>query len=91
MFKKIKEIVSKESQEILDYNGYIIIPVLQKEKGSYITNGIIRKNINGIMKENSFLRTDTFTNKDDLIECIHRKGRIIVDEFGDNLFEKDWL
>ena len=91
MFKKLREIVSKESQEILEYNGFIIVPILQKEKGSYITNGVIKKTIDGDIKKNSFLRTDTFTKKDDLIECVHRKGRIIIDEYGDDLFEKDWL
>ena len=47
MLKKLREIVSKESQEILEYNGYIIVPVLQKQKGSFITNGIIKKTVDG--------------------------------------------
>ena len=38
-----------------------------------------------------FIRTDTFSKKDDAIECIERKARVIIDENGEKIFDKDWL
>ena len=65
--------------------------LLKKNSGAYTTEGKIFKEIGGVKMSAYFIRTDTFSKKDDAIECIERKARIIIDESGEKIFDKDWL
>ena len=93
MFKKLKDLFSKtpDSNYQIVYKDFIIYPKPKRTNGSFTTEGIITKEISGTLNEKSFIRTDTFSKKEDAMECVQRKAKIIIDELGDRIFEKDWL
>lgn len=92
MFKLIKDLLggSPKNEESLSYKEYTIIPKPKKNGGSFTTEGKIIKDTDEY-QEAYFIRTDTFSKKEDAVECIIRKAKIIIDENGDKIFEKDWL
>ncbi len=93
MFDKLKNLFTSSTSTMSAsyYKDFQIIPTPKKNAGAYTTEGKIFKEIDGIKKSAYFIRTDTFSKKDDAIECIERKARIIIDENAENIFNKDWL
>jgi hypothetical protein len=93
MFKKLKDLFSSSpvSEYQVIYKDFIIKPKPKKIKGSYTTEGIISKEISGSFFEKTFIRTDTFSKKEDAAELAERKAKIIIDELGEGIFKKDWL
>mgnify|MGYP006234566303 FL=1 len=93
MFNKLKSLFMSSSSSIASsyYKDFQIVPTPKKTSGAYTTEGKIFKEIEGIKMNAYFIRTDTFSKKDDAIECIERKARIIIDENGEKIFDIDWL
>ena len=69
------------------YKGYMIYPAVQNEGGSWRTAGVISKQDGDDTLEHTFIRADVFTSKDEAEACATRKGKQIVDERGDAIFE----
>jgi len=92
MFNLIKNIIggSPKNDESHNYKEYKIIPKPIRNGGSFTTEGKIIKDTDEY-QEAYFIRTDTFSKKEDAVDCIIRKAKIIIDENGDKIFEKDWL
>ena len=72
--------------EAVDYKGYAIHPAPRQQGGQWLTAGVIRKTIDGQVKEHAFIRADTHSSKDDAAAMAIDKGRRIVDERGDAMF-----
>ncbi|NIA68366.1 hypothetical protein HBA54_07155 [Pelagibius litoralis] len=74
------------SAESVEYNGFQIQPAPQQKGSQWLTAGVIRKEIDGEMKEHSFLRADTHPSQDAAADFALVKGRQIIDEQGERLF-----
>jgi len=72
----------------IEYNGYTIHPAPQRNGGQWLTAGLIRKTeADGSVREHRFIRADTHASKDDAANMAAEKGRRIIDEQGDRLFD----
>ena len=71
----------------VDYNGYSIAPECRKQGSQWLTAGVISKPFGDETKEHHFIRADLHASKDDADACAVMKGKRIVDEQGDRMFE----
>lgn len=78
-----QEIVSEPEE----HNGFTILPTPFSEEGQFQTCGVISKEIGGEVKEHRFVRADRFPSADLAAEHAIRKGRQIIDEQGEALFQ----
>jgi hypothetical protein len=76
----------KAAADPVEYNGFQIAPAPAQKSGGWNTAGVIRKTIDGELKEQSFIRVDTHSSLDDAIAFSITKAQQIIDEQGDNLF-----
>ncbi len=72
--------------EAVEYKGFHIHPAAQPRNGQWLTAGVIRKEIDGAMKEHSFLRADTHGSPEAANDFAVIKGRQIIDEQGERIF-----
>lgn len=79
----VKDIPGSE----LEYEGFVIRATPYAAEGQLQSCGIISKTINGEMKEYRFVRADRFSTMDDAVRMVHIKGRQIIDENGDDIFQ----
>ena len=70
----------------VDYNGFLIEAQPIAEGGQYRVAGLISKTIEGTRKEQRFVRADLFSGQDDAADITLNKGRQIIDQQGDKLF-----
>ena len=68
------------------YNGYRIIPTLQKESDGYRISARIEKEVDGETKVHNMIRADTIASHDDATAATIAKARQVIDEQGDALF-----
>jgi len=74
--------------ETVDYNGYSIAPECRKQGSQWLTAGVITKPFGDGVKEHHFIRADLHASKGDAEACAVMKGKRIVDEQGDRMFER---
>lgn len=78
--------VSKPAGEA-EHRGFIIQATpFKADGGQYQTCGLITKEIDGVVKEHKFIRADRFASMDDVVQITLAKGRQIVDEQGERIF-----
>ena len=70
----------------IDYNGFLVEAQPMPEGGQYRVCGVISKTIDGARKEQRFVRADLFSGQDDAADITLNKGRQIIDQQGDKLF-----
>ena len=70
-----------------EHKGFTIEARPFKEAGQFQLCGVIAKAIDGVRKEHRFVRADRFSDLDEAAEITLNKGRQIVDERGDKVFE----
>ena len=75
------------TSETVDYKGYGIAPACRKQGSQWLTAGVITKPFGDDVKEHHFIRADLHANKQDADACAVMKGKRIVDEQGDAMFE----
>jgi hypothetical protein len=75
--------VVKEAEE----DGFRIEARPYKEGGQYQLAGTISKEIGGVRKEHRFVRADRFSSEDEAAEFALKKGRQLIAERGDKLFD----
>ncbi|WP_027856057.1 HlyU family transcriptional regulator [Marinobacterium jannaschii] len=68
--------------DAVEYNGFEIVPMPQKENGQYRVNGIVRKGD----QEHRFIRSDLVFSEADCVELTVRKARTTIDQMGDKIF-----
>lgn len=76
-----------EASEPLEYKGYVLRATPFKDGGQFQCCGVITREVDGAMREHRFIRADKFSTLDDAFDITLRKGRQIVDEQGDRIFE----
>lgn len=75
--------------EAVLYQGFSIRPTPRKDSGHWLTAGVIAKTFDdGETKEHYFIRAETHGGKSDAEAFSMIKGKQIVDEFGDRMFEE---
>ena len=77
------------SAEPVEYNGFQIVAEPMQEGGQYRTAGRICKEIDGETREVQFIRADNNSDLNSAIEHCVYKGKQIVDERGDAMFERE--
>lgn len=70
-----------------EYKGFIIEARPYKEGGQFQLAGLITKEIGGARKEHKYVRADRFAGEDEAAEFALSKGRQIIDERGDKMFD----
>ena len=72
--------------EAVEYKGFRIHPAARPQNGQWLTAGVIRKEIDGTVKEHRFVRADTHASADGANDFAVIKGRQIIDEQGERIF-----
>ena len=70
-----------------EHKGFTVEATPYQQAGQWQLAGVIRKQIDGAAKESRFVRADKFTDKDEAAARALAKGRQLVDEQGDRLFD----
>ncbi len=74
----------------VEYNGFKIQPAPKKQGGSFVTAGVIYKTDDaGDEMEYSFIRADTHADFDSACEHAVFKGKQIINERGETIFQQD--
>ena len=73
--------------EAVEYNGFRIRPAPYQNGGQYQTAGTIEKDFPDGTREHRFIRAETHASKDEAATFAIAKGRQIIDERGDKIFE----
>ena len=71
----------------IEHKGFIIQATPYKDGGQYQTCGTVAKVIDGLRKEHKFIRADRFASLDEAVDCSLSKGRQMVDEQGERIFQ----
>ena len=70
----------------MQYNGFTITPTFRRQGGQWLTAGIISKSDG--QREHHFIRAETHGDRDQAAAFAVAKGKQIIDERGDSLFDK---
>ncbi len=73
-----------------DYKGFIISAIEMKSGSEFQLFGKIEKEINGELKIKEFIRADKLSSIEEVRRFTHKKGRQIIDEQGEKLFNTNW-
>lgn len=71
----------------VEYNGYSIRPAPRRQGSAWLLAGVIAKEFPDGVKEHAYVRADTFAGRDEAVAFAITKGKQIIDERGDRLFE----
>ena len=71
----------------VEYKGYRIRPEPYPARGQFPTAGIIEKDFPTGTKEHRFVRAETHASKDDAAAFAIAKGKQIIDQQADRIFE----
>ncbi len=72
--------------DMVEYEGFMIAPTPMEEGGQYRVCALIRKEIDGDMKEHKLIRADICSSLQEASDMSLRKARQMIDERGDRLF-----
>jgi hypothetical protein len=78
-----------ERHEPVEYNGYRIRPAPFAAEGQYQTAGIIEKDFPDGAREHHFIRAERHMSVEEAVSFAVTKGKQIVDEQGDRVFDVD--
>ena len=70
----------------LAYNGYTIQPAPRRDRGQWLTAGVISKDFPDGPKSQHFVRAETHASPESAREFAVTKAKQIIDERGDLLF-----
>lgn len=73
-----------------EYKGFKITPLSMRTGAEYQLAGRIEKEIGGEVKRHDFVRADRFSSADDAAGMAISKGRQIIDEQGERIFNQSW-
>ena len=71
--------VPPEVAKTIDYQGYLVRATPFKENDRYQVCGVISREIDGVLKEEKFIRADASPLFDDAVEMTFFKARQIID------------
>ena len=70
----------------IEYNGYTIQPAPRRERGQWLTAGVISKDFPEGSKSQHFVRAETHAGPEQASAFAVVKAKQIIDERGDRLF-----
>ena len=70
----------------VEHKGFLISATPYKAEGQYQTCGVVSKEVDGVIKEHKFIRADRFPALETAAEIAISKGKQIVDEQGERIF-----
>ncbi|AQS41663.1 MAG: Transcriptional activator HlyU domain-containing protein [Candidatus Tokpelaia hoelldobleri] len=70
----------------VDYQGFTIQPLPEPVDGQYQCSGVIKKTIDGQVREHRFIRADKFPALEDANRMVVIKAQRLIDEQGEQLF-----
>ena len=73
--------------EAVEYSGFRIRAAPYANGGQFQTAGVIEKDFPDGMKQHRFIRAETHASADDAASFAITKGKQIVDERGDKIFD----
>jgi hypothetical protein len=73
----------------VEHEGWTLVAAPISEGGQYRTAGVIRREVDGEIKEARFIRADNHASRDAAVEHSLRKARQIVDEQGMGLLKRE--
>ena len=73
-----------------EYKGFTIRPTPMPVGSEFQLAGRIEKEIDGELKTYDFVRADRMSSRDDAVSLAVAKGRQIIDEQGEGLFDQTW-
>ena len=71
----------------VEHEGFEIVATPREVPGGWSTEGLIRKRVGDAVREVPSIRADTCMSRDDAIRAAQGKGRKIIDERGDKVFD----
>ncbi|MBP0439258.1 HlyU family transcriptional regulator [Tianweitania sediminis] len=71
----------------IEHKGFTIKATPYKEGGEYQTCGVVLREVEGALKQHRFIRADRFTDINTAADVALAKGRQMVDEQGDRIFD----
>ena len=74
--------------EAVEYNGFRIRPAPFSAEGGFQTAGVIEKDFPDGVKSYNFIRAEKHGSKDEASNFAITKGRQIIDEQGDQIFDQ---
>jgi hypothetical protein len=77
---------AKPTREV-EHSGFLIRATPFKEGHEFQTCGVISKEIDGETKEHRFIRADRFSDIDTASEVAIAKGKQMIDQMGDRIFD----
>ncbi|SCY31133.1 HlyU family transcriptional regulator [Microvirga guangxiensis] len=77
----------KSAAEAVEYKGFRIRPDPYPSRGQFQTAGTIEKDFEAGVKEYRFVRAETHPSKADATAFAIVKGRQIIDEQGERMFD----
>ena len=78
---------SQPSFNAIDYKSFRIRPVPYQSEGGYQTAGVIEKDFPDGPREHRFIRAEKHPSRDDAATFAVAKGRQIIDQQGDRVFD----
>jgi len=75
--------------EATTYKDCTITPAPQKEGGQWRLAGTIRKEIDGVMRERMFIRSDLFSDRETAMQFAVQKAQLIIDQRNDLFADPD--
>jgi hypothetical protein len=75
------------AESAVDYQGWRIRPTPYPANGQYQTAGIIERDTPEGVKEHRFVRAETHPTKDGAAAFAITKGKQIIDEVGERIFD----
>jgi hypothetical protein len=75
------------SAKQVEYQGFTIKATPYKEGGQWQTCGVVSKEVGGAVKEHRFIRADRFSDEAAAADHALTKGRQIIDQIGERVFD----
>ena len=77
----------KVQVEPIEYNEFLIYPEAKSEGGQYRIAGRITKEIDGNVKEHTFIRSDLLTSKEQANDLMLNKAKLFIDQNNGEIFK----
>ena len=92
MLKLLKKLFSAPAaasarpSDPMEYEGYSVVATPRQVSGGWSTEGVISKEVDGELRQSSFIRADTCMSREDAVQMSFRKARTIIEEQGERMF-----
>ncbi len=89
-FNAFKQKPSKPATSV-EYKGMYITAVEKIDNSQFHTSGAITRNVQGVEQKAYFIRADKHSSQTQAEEHTIQKGKQIIDEQGESLFDREHI